>query len=45
MSAADPTATAAVDGADEEELALATSARAASDDWSAGPPPGRANAF
>ena len=45
MSAADPTATAAVDGADEEELALAASARASSGDWSAGPPPGRANAF
>ena len=45
MSAADPTAPAAVDGADEEELALAASAHAASDDWSAGPPPGRANAF
>ena len=44
MSAADPTA--AVDGADEEEeLALAASARASSGDWSAGPPPGRANAF
>ena len=45
MSAADPTAPAAVDGADEEELALAASAHAASNDWSAGPPPGRANAF
>ena len=45
MSAADPTATAAVDGADEEELALAASAQAASEDWSAGPPPGRASAF
>ena len=46
MSAADPTATAAVDGTDEEEeLALAASARASSGDWSAGPPPGRANAF
>ena len=48
MSAADPTATAApaaVDGADEEELALAASAQASSGDWSAGPPPGRANAF
>ena len=45
MSAADPTAPAAVDGADEEELVLAASAHAASGDWSAGPPPGRANAF
>ena len=45
MSAADPTAPAAVDGADEEELALAASAQASSGDWSAGPPPGRANAF
>ena len=45
MSAADPTAPAAVDGADEEELALAASAHAASNDWSVGPPPGRANAF
>ena len=46
MSAADPTApAAAVDGADEEELALAASAQASSGDWSAGPPPGRANAF
>ena len=42
MSAADP---AAVDGADEEELALAASAQTSSGDWSAGPPPGRANAF
>ena len=48
MSAPDPTAPvapAAVDGADEEELALAASAQASSGDWSAGPPPGRANAF
>lgn len=48
MSAADPTAPAApaaVDGADEEELALAASAQTSSGDWSAGPPPGRANAF
>ena len=48
MSTADsaaPTTPAAVDGLSEEDLALAASAQASSDDWSAGPPPGRANAF
>ena len=48
MSTADsaaPTTPAAVDGLSEEDLALAASAQASSDDWSAGPPPGKANAF
>ena len=52
MSTADSTAPAdpgaagpAVDGLSEEDLALAASAQAASEDWSAGPPPGRASAF
>ena len=35
----------AVEGLSEEDLALAVSAQAASEDWSAGPPPGRASAF
>ena len=43
---ADPAAPGpAVDGLSEEDLALAASAQAASEDWSAGPPPGRASAF
>ena len=43
---ADPAAPgSAVDGLSEEDLALAASAQAASEDWSAGPPPGRASAF
>jgi len=48
MSTADsaaPTTPAAVDELSEEDLALAASAQASSDDWSAGPPPGKANAF
>ena len=48
MSTADsaaPTTPAGVDGLSEEDLALAASAQASSDDWSAGPPPGKANAF
>ena len=52
MSTADSTAPAdpgaagpAVEGLSEEDLALAASAQAASEDWSAGPPPGRASAF
>ena len=48
MSTADsaaPTTPAAVDGLSEEDLALAASAQASSNDWSAGPPPGKANAF
>ena len=44
MSAADPAAPAAVDP-DEEELTATASTRTSSDDWGAGPPPGRANAF
>ncbi|MCZ0856928.1 ABC transporter ATP-binding protein [Actinomyces israelii] len=35
----------AVEGLSEEDLALAAGAQAASEDWSAGPPPGRASAF
>ena len=48
MSTADsaaPTTPAGVDELSEEDLALAASAQASSDDWSAGPPPGKANAF
>ena len=47
MSTADSAAPAdsAVEGLSEEDLALAAGAQAASDDWSAGPPPGRASAF
>ena len=48
MSTADsaaPTTPAGVDELSEEDLALAASAHASSDDWSAGPPPGKANAF
>ena len=47
MSTADSAAPAdsAVEGLSEEDLALAAKAQAASDDWSAGPPPGRASAF
>ena len=33
------------DDLSEEDLELAAQARAASNDWDAGPPPGRANAF
>ena len=44
MSTTDRTGPAA-DDLSEEDLALASTARASSDDWGAGPPPGRANAF
>ena len=45
MSTTDRTGPAAADDLSEEDLALASTARASSDDWGAGPPPGRANAF
>ena len=44
-ASAAPTTPAGVDELSEEDLALAASAQASSDDWSAGPPPGKANAF